>query len=97
MFYYSICAYLGLRGLQVLRVHLVLQDLRGRGVHLVFQLVGVGRLRVDGRQLDLQVLLKEDDLIRRPWSKIVCLFVSYLTWASWSSRTAWTAWAAGHS
>ena len=78
---FTVYAYMGLRGLQVLRVHLGLLVLQGRVGRLAFQLVddgvGLGRLRVDGRQLDLQVLLKEDDLIRRPWSKIVCL-LSYL-------------------
>ncbi len=57
-------AYLGLRVRLVLRVHLVLQDLQGRGGRLALQLGDVGRLRVDRvGQLDLQVLLKEDDLI----------------------------------
>ena len=62
-----------LRGLQVLRVHLGLLVLQGRVGRLAFQLVddgvGLGRLRVDGRQLDLQVLLKEDDLIIRRLSQ----------------------------
>ena len=59
-------AYLVRRGLQVLRVHLVLLDLLVRRGRLAFQLVDdVGRLRVDDRQLDLQVLLKEDDLINK--------------------------------
>jgi hypothetical protein len=66
---FTVYAYLGLLVRLVLRVHLVLQDLQdlqGRLVdHEVGVGVGLGRLRVDGRQLDLQVLLKEDDLIRR--------------------------------
>ncbi len=52
-------------GLQVLRVHRVLQDLQGRLGRLALHEVGVrgasvGRLLMD-LQLDLQVLLKEDD------------------------------------
>jgi hypothetical protein len=66
----TVYAYLVRRGLQVLRVRLVLLDLQGRLGRLAHHVVGVrlacaGRLHVD-LQLDLQVLLKEDDfLIRR--------------------------------
>ena len=60
----------------VLRVHLVLQDLQGRLRHRVDHEVGGGAacVRMDV-QLGLRVLLKEDELMRRP-CKIICF--SYL-------------------
>ena len=69
LFYITILyTYFGLRGLQVLRVHLVLQDLQGLHGRLVDLLVGVGSgVTCDDRcqcQLGLQVLLKEGDLIK---------------------------------